>query len=873
MPAVAVKPTPRAPGVGSGRWQTVYDWLTTVDHKKIGIMYLVASMAAFSLSGLLAVLIRVQLAVPNNRLLTGDLYNEVVTQHGASMLFFFILQVGLTGLGNVVLPLMLGVRDVALPRINAFSFWAFLGALLLVGMSHFMGGSPAVGWSFYYPLTAQPDEVGVDFYTCAILLLGISSLLSGANFLATVYNYRTPGMGLWRMPMYIWAIFATSMLNLFTLAGLTLASLVTLLDRKIQLSLFDPSIGGDPVLFQQFFWFYSHPTVYVMLLPYLGIGVEIASTFAQRRIFGYRFMVYALVGIVTLSAMVWAHHMFTVGESLLFQAVFALFTMLIAVPTGVKLFNILGTLWGGVLNFKTPLMFLLGFLVNFVLGGVTGVTLGVIPFDYAVNNTYYLVAHFHNVLMAGSAFLAFAGLYYWWPKITGRMFDDRLGHWHFWLFQIGWVVTFIPQYILGFLGMPRRYFTYPDGLAGWNLLNFISTIGAFLLLVGGLVWVYLMWKSLRSGPKATDNPWSGSTLEWATSSPPPAYNFAVNFPTEFPSERPLYDWKQLGYDLSALATQQGRPGSARPDPHQVKDDLPVPEGGGVRPAQESTLEEGPLEAASDSRRDDHTAHPDPAQLQTRQKRVTAIDPASIHLPQPSIWPLYSAIALFAFFLAAADLPWPNVWMFVALGVFVLTLFGWALQPEYASGEHNEEHPTQTGKTNAYVGMSWFITSEVGLFAVGIAGYLYLRLSGTADPPAERSALWLALVNTFLLVASSFVVHYAHHDQQRGRSGPYALGMVIAVMLGTVFFLFQAWEFATAFGRVPFTEDLWSAAFFIIVGLHGAHVLIGGTGLALAYAQSLKYGHRVPSGTLEAAGLYWHLVDAVWLAIVVLFYVW
>jgi cytochrome c oxidase subunit I+III len=738
----------------AGFWALLWDLLTTVDHKKIGLMYTVTAFFAFALAGAFSLLIRAQLAVPNNTLLTGEQYNQILTLHGATMLFFFIIQAGLTGFGNYVVPLMLGARDVALPRVNAFSYWAFLGAILLALMSFlFPGGAPSVGWTFYYPFSVQSGS-GVNFYMAAILLLGFSSLLGNANFIATIYNLRAQGMSLWKMPIYVWSVFAASVLNLFSLAGLTAATLLVLLDRKIGLTWFNPDIGGDPVLFQQFFWFYSHPTVYVMLLPYLGILAEVASTFARKPLFGYKQMVWAQMGIVVLGTMVWAHHMFTVGESTIFQ---------------------------------------------FLLGGITGVMLSMTPLDYQFHDSYFVVAHFHNVLMAGSGFGAFAGLYYWWPKMTGRMYDERLGRLHFWLFLVGYLLTFLPQYVLGYLGMPRRYYTYNADIAGWPELNLISTLGAFILGLGGLVWIYAMWKSLRSGEKAPANPWGGYTLEWLTDSPPKAHNFDVKFPTEFPSERPLYDWQKKGVELK-------------------------PE-----------------------------------------------DPSHIHLPNSSFWPFYSAATLFAFFVSVAALPVPNVWMWVFLALFAYGLIRWALEDEYS---HPVEHHTVTGKSNAWMGMAWFIVSEVGLFAILIAGYLYLRLTGAATPPEERPALWLALLNTFFLVSSSFTVHFAHHDLRRGRFNPFRFGLLVTIILGVLFFLFQAWEFYEFHHHSSWQENLWTAAFFTIVGLHGLHVVIGGFGLILAYLQALRGKvSQHHHGTLEAASMYWHLVDAVWLFIVVLFYLW
>ena len=790
--AIAAPPAPR-PNI----WAWLWDLLTTVDHKKIGLMYTALSLASLGIAGILSLLIRWQLAVPNNDFLTGTAYNQILTIHGAMMLFFFILQAGIAGFGNFIVPLMLGAHDVALPRVNAFSFWAFLGAVFLVFASVFTGGAPAVGWTFYYPLT-QYENTGVNLFMAGILLLGISSLLSGANFLATIYNLRAKGMGLWQMPMYVWSIFAASLLNVFTLAGLTAASLITLMDSRFNLSLFDPALGGDPLLFQQFFWFYSHPTVYVMLLPYLGILAEVASTFARKPLFGYRYMVYAQLGIVALGMVVWAHHMFTVGESEIFQTIFVITTAAIAIPTGIKLFNLLGTLWGGHLNFKTPLYWLLGFLATFTVGGISGVSLALLPFDYQVHDTYYIVAHFHNVLMGGSAFAVFAGLYYWWPKFTGKMYDEKLGKAHFWFFFIGFWITFLPQYALGFLGMPRRYYTYPDGNYLWNDLNLISTVGAMLLGIGGVIWAWAMVKSLLWGEKAPDNPWGGTTLEWATTSPPASYNFAVSWPKTFPTERPLYDWKKQGLE------------------------------------------------------------------------PTAINPASIHMPNPSYWPAFTALGLFLFFLALS-LAGNLAWLLPGALLTMYGLFNWAAEPEYS---HPVEHHTLSGKSNAWMGMAWFIVSEVGLFAILIAGYLYLRLSGAAVVPEPRPGLWLALINTFFLVASSFTVHYAHHDLRRGEASPFRFGLLLSVILGVIFLLVQSYEFTTQYSHMTWEENLWVAAFFLIVGLHGLHVLIGGTGLALSYYQAMK--GRISAhndGTLEAGSMYWHLVDAVWLLIVLIFYVW
>lgn len=811
--------TPTRPAAGSRFWAFLWDLFTTNDHKKIGMVYLAGSFFFFGLAGLMAVAIRLQLAIPNNTLLVGNDYNQMLTMHGATMLFYFIIPAGLSGFGNFMVPLMLGERDVALPRLNAFAAWLWLFSGFVIYASLFFGGAPDVGWTFYYPFSVTQGP-SVDFFMIGVLLLGLSSLFGSANFAATIYNLRAKGMSLWKMPIFVWSIFATSILSLFALAGITAASLLVFLDRKLGLTFFNPAFGGDPVLFQQFFWFYSHPAVYIMLLPYLGIAAEVAATFSRKPVFGYKFMVFAQVGIAVVGFLVWAHHMFTVGESLIFQLVFVFFTVLVAVPTGIKILSLLGTMWGGQLDFKTPMLFVMGFMFNFLLGGITGVMLAVTPFTYSVHDSYFVVAHFHNVLMAGSGFLAFAGLYYWWPKITGRMYPEFWGKAHFWFFLVGYLLTFMPQYVLGFLGMPRRYYTYPDGNYLWNEMNYVSTIGALLLAIGGIAWVIAMIESFRKNEKAPDNPWGAHTLEWATSSPPPSYNFAVQWPTVFKSERPLYEWQKDGLEPTPVPT------------------------------------------------------------------------ASIHLPAPTIWPFFTAVAMLIMGLGFALIPdvgkppvtdtW-GIWLGLGTALFVYGLFRWAGRQEY---DVPVEHHTVTGKSNAWMGMAWFIVSEIGLFAILIAGYLYLRLTGVALPPEDRPPLWLALLNTFFLVASSFTVHYAHHDLRSGKLTPLRFGLLISIILGGVFFLFQIYEFAVAqshyveyLAQIAGSEKaqqatLWFNAFFIIVGLHGLHVVIGGTGLTLAYYQALK--NKINShdhGTLEASSMYWHLVDAVWLFIVCIFYLW
>ncbi|ACO46820.1 cbb3-type cytochrome c oxidase subunit I [Deinococcus deserti] len=817
---MTVQHAPQSTVAQRGAWEVIKDYMMTTDHKKIGILYIFVSILAFAAAGLLAVAIRVQLALPNQEILVGTAYNQVLTVHAALMIFFFLIPIGLFGFGNFFLPLQLGVRDVALPRVNTFAVWLFVFSLILVVLGLWNGGAPSVGWTFYYPLSVDANQTGVSVLMVALILNGIGSLLGSANFAATIVNLRAPGMSLWKMPIFCWSIFATSILQLVSLGGLTAAALVTYLEIKLGLSMFNPGINGVPVLMQQFFWFYSHPAVYVMLLPYLGIGAEIASTMARKPLFGYRVMVYSLLGIVLVSLLVWVHHIFAVGLPEIWQIAFAVMTLIVAVPTGVKIFNLIGTLWGGRILMKSPTYWLVGFIFNFLVGGITGVSLGMIPFDYQVTMSYYVVAHFHNVMMFGTAFLAMGGIYYWWPKMSGRFLDEKLGLWHFWLFMIGSWLTFLPQYILGLLGMPRRYYTYPEGNFAWTELNFLSTLGALTLLAGGAVWVWNMLQSLQRPVTAGPNPWGGFTLEWTAASPPAAYNFAHDFPTTFPTERPLYDWEKSGETL------------------------------------------------------------------------TPVDPKSIHLPVDSIWPFVTAVGLllmgyglsFGWFTnynpatglrpfseASPSFVFATVLLYLSFPVFLWGLFKWAGTREYAVPV---EHHHLTKYDNGFMGMSWFILSEVGLFAVLIAGYVYLRVIGAAEPPALRPSIWLAALNTLILVSSSFVLHKAEQDMHHGRVTWGRLGLFVTLLLGGLFMIFQVYEFALFGVESDWKQNLWQACFFIIVGLHGLHILIGGVGVALPYYQTLtgkidKYNH----GSLTAASMYWHLVDVVWLLIVAIFYAW
>ena len=529
------------------------DWIMTTDHKKLGIMYMVTAFFFFLVGGVDALLIRTQLAQPDGKVLSPEVYNQIFTMHAVTMIFLFIMPM-LTGLGNYIVPLMIGARDMAFPRLNAFGYWVVLFGGLFLTSSFLFGAAPNAGWFAYAPLTelSGPGTTScgnavmctpgpnMDFWALGILMLGISSIAGSINFVVTILKLRAPGMTINRMPLFTWMTLITAFLLLFSLPSVTMASVLLLLDRHLGTHFYVAGFGGDPLLWQHLFWSFGHPEVYILILPAFGIISEVLPVFARKPIFGYTFIAWSGVAIGFLSFTVWAHHMFAVGLPLVAQAFFATSTTLIAIPTAVKIFNWIGTVYGGKISFKAPMLFALGFIAMFLIGGLNGAALAIVPFDYQVTDTYFVVAHLHYVLFGGSVFGIFAGIYYWFPKITGKLLNERLAQVHFWLMLIGLNVTFFPMHILGLLGMPRRIYTYPGNL-GWNELNLIATVGAFTIGISILVFVWNFIVTLRSGQAAGTDPWNAFTLEWDTDSPPKPYNFA-EIPT-VRSRRPFYDKK------------------------------------------------------------------------------------------------------------------------------------------------------------------------------------------------------------------------------------------------------------------------------------------------------------------------------------------
>jgi cytochrome c oxidase subunit 1 len=521
------------PQIGALRRSWVLDWLTTVDHKKIGILYIVNSFLFFFAAGILALVIRSELAIPGLQFVDEATYNQAFTMHGTIMIFLFVVPV-LSGFSNYIVPLQLGAPDMAFPRINALSFWFLPLGGLLIFAGYLFGGAAAEGWTGYAPLTQQ-GGVGTDLWLIGLIMVGTASILGSVNFIATIFKMRAPGMTLFRMPIFVWTVLVTQMLILLATPVLTAGLIALFIDRNYGGSFFDPAVGGNPVLWQHLFWFFGHPEVYIVILPAMGVVSEILPVFSRKPLFGYKAFVFATIAIGLLSFSVWAHHMFTTG--VVFLPFFAFMTALIAIPTGIKMFNWLGTLWRGKLTLATPMLFALGFISMFLIGGLSGVMLSSPPVDFHMQDTYFVVAHLHYVFFGGSVFGVFAAAYYWFPKMTGRKLNEPLGKVHFWMHFIGFNLAFFPMHSLGILGMPRRVADYsPD--AGWTVLNLMSTVGAFMIAFSVIPFLINVIATFINGDPAGDDPWEGNTLEWATSSPPPPYNFDVLPPIH--SERPLF---------------------------------------------------------------------------------------------------------------------------------------------------------------------------------------------------------------------------------------------------------------------------------------------------------------------------------------------
>jgi cytochrome c oxidase subunit 1 len=637
----------RRPKATTGFWS----WWTTVDHKKIAILYGGVALVFFVVAGVEALLIRLQLVGPNGTVLTASQYNTLFTMHGTTMVFLVGMPLA-TAFGNYLIPLQIGARDVAFPRLNMLGFWIFLVGGLFIYSGFFLGGAPDGGWFGYTPLTSTPMSQGFlpgrgpDFWSVGLAMLGIGSVTSGVNFIVTILNMRAPGMTLMRVPVFTWMMLVTAFLTVFAMPCVTAALVMVFFDRNFDTNFFVAAAGGDPLLYQHLFWLFGHPEVYILILPGMGIVSEILPVFSRKPLFGYTVVVFSGIAIGFLGWGVWAHHMFATGLGPLAVTAFGLSTMLIAIPTGVKIFNWLGTVWGGSVRLNTPMLFALGFVAMFTIGGLSGVTHSIVPADTQQTDTYYVVAHFHYVLFGGLIFAIFGGFYYWWPKVFGRMLDDRMGKVNFWLMLIGFNLTFFPMHVLGLQGMPRRTYTYAEDM-GWDLLNQLATVGAFVIALSVLVFLVNVIVSSKRGAIASADPWDGRTLEWSIPSPAPEYNFA-----EVPQVEARDDFWHRKYTEDENGRLVRLPAGGSDDGST-----------GVAVADRDTESTGGDEGGHD----DHGGSGDGGH--------------HIHLPSPSYYPLILSLGLPILGYAAV---FKEPWLAVP-GVIVLLfgIYGWALEPDTA----------------------------------------------------------------------------------------------------------------------------------------------------------------------------------------------
>jgi cytochrome c oxidase subunit 1 len=792
----------------------LWSWITTVDHKRIGLLYGVSGFAFFLVGGLEALLIRLQLARAENTLVGPETYNQLFTMHGTTMVFLAVMPIA-ASFFNYLIPLMIGAQDVAFPRLNALSYWVFLCGALFLHASFLFNAAPDAGWFGYANLTARQFSPGtsIDFWMLGLLILGLSSLIAGFNFIVTIVNMRAPGMTFMRLPAFVWMTLITQFLIILAFPTVTVGLFLLAFDRFFGTNFYNAAAGGNPLLWQHLFWLFGHPEVYILILPPMGIVSEVLPTFSRKPLFGYPVVVYSGILIGFFGFGVWSHHMFTVGLGAVADSAFSIGTMLIGIPTGVKIFNWIATLWGGAIRPRAPLYFALGFIAMFLMGGLSGIMHASPPVDMQQQDSYFVVAHLHYVLVGGSIFGLFAGIYYWWPKMTGRLLDERLGRLNFWLLLIGFNVTFFPMHFLGLMGMPRRIYTYSRA-PGWDLWNLVSTVGVVVLGLAVLVFVVNALRSLRSGAPAGRDPWDGRTLEWAVPSPPPVHNF-----DEIPTVRHRDDlWARK---------RERRPAGAR----DTRAEAPVPG-------------------------DAHGSH----------------GTAAIHLPAPSYYPI----------LVACGIGLVAVGALTRIGVsvfgFLLAVFGiyrWAFEyggPGRAPAVHVEE--TSTGLDHRKTGFWTFLGSECMFFASLIATYLAYKGKSLSGPyPHEILNIPLTSISTFVLLMSSLLMVLALAAVQRGDTLGAKLWLFGTALFGTIFLGFQAYEFREFVHQgLTLQTNVFGATFFVLTGFHGAHVSVGVIWLLSLWILALR--HRLtPADALvvEIAGLYWHFVDIVWIAIFTLVY--
>ncbi len=787
-------------------------WLAAVNHKAIGMRFIVTGFIFFLVGGLLAALMRTQLAVPENSFLSAELYNQLFTMHGTTMMFLFAVPM-LEGLAIYLLPLILGTRDVPFPRLNSFGYWLYLFGGLLVFSSFFAGQVPSEGWFAYVPLSGglfSPD-MGMDFWLLGITMVEISGILGALELVVVFLRRRAPGMLLHRAPLFSWAAFLMAAMMVVAFPVLVAASTMLELERATPLVFFDPGRGGDPLLWQHLFWFFGHPEVYIMLLPAAGMVSMIVSTFSRRAMAGYGWVVGALVAIGIASFGLWVHHMFTAGLPSVAMIFFTAASVLIAIPSGVLVFAWLATMWRGRPVFRPPLLFVIGFLVVFVIGGITGVMVASVPFDWQAHDSYFVVAHFHYVLLGGVVFPVFAALYYWFPKFTGRITSERLGRLAFWTMFTGVNLAFFPQHFLGLQGMPRRVFTYEVGL-GWELGNLLSTIGAFVLAAGVLIAVIDFVRARRWGAEAGANPWEAGTLEWSTPSPPPVYNFR-----ELPIVHgPLPLWEET---------------SGSPAPDWVTD-LASP----TSPVRE-VIETSPIEA-------------EPEEI--------------VALPGPTLWPLWAALGLVVALVGVLV----SETLVAVVGVFalVVTVIGWAASEPGDVIERRLGDAPQRAPIGIW-GMVVGLVSLGVIFGSLVVSHYYLMLVPEVPRPLPEVRMLPLLGATLLaLVTAGVTMATRPPDDRMGRTMTIGLlHVALALSLGSVFLGLMVTSDTGPLATI--TAQASSLLTIAGFGVVAAAALAGGS---IAAAIQVARHSSISGNSLQAVRLYAWFVAVVWVVVAVVF---
>jgi cytochrome c oxidase subunit I len=792
----------------------IYGWLTTIDHKRVAILYGVSALVFMMFGGIEAMLIRAQLIVPDNTLLSADVYNQIFTMHGLTMIFLVLMPLETGFFGNFFIPLHIGARDVAFPRLNALSFWIFLFGAITLNLGWLFGQAPNGGWFGYANLTERYYAPGlnIDFYDIGLLILGVSSVMSALNFFVTIVNMRAPGMTFMRMPMFIWALLVTVILVLLAFPAITVGLIFLFADRYFDAHFYRVIAGATPMLWQHLFWIFGHPEVYIMALPAFGLISEVIPVFSRKPLFGYPMMAYSLILIAFLSYGVWGHHMFATGMGPVADSAFSITSMLIAIPTGVKIFSWIATVWGGRLRFTTAMLFALGFILEFTIGGLSGIMHASAPVDLEQTDTYIVVAHFHYVLFGGVLMGILAGWYYYFPKVSGRLMNETLGKWQFWITAWAFNATFFPMHFLGEWGMPRRIYTYAPHM-GWDFWNKWESINAFILGCAFLIFfINIAWSWLNGEPAGAD-PWDARTLEWSTPSPPPVYNF-VNAPEV--SSRDAF-WVEKYGDVEA----SGLEGEGR------------------------------------------TYLPEPVNEEVVSK---------IHIPDASLFPILIALGI-AVMGVGMLVEWYRL---VLIGAGLLVFAAISMSFEYINwGEDNphQVHESFLGLDNRKLGLWSFIGSECVFFASLISTYMVYKSRNLGGPDADILNIPLTSFSTFILLMSSLLMVLALAAYQRNDKFWGAFWLLGTAFFGLIFLGGQVYEFSDFYLQgMHYNTNLFSQCFYTLVGFHGFHVLIGVTWLlVLAVAGILGKIDSKRAIAVEVCGLYWHFVDIVWVVIFTLIY--